>query len=71
MRIDFAEVLPMFGVDLYYAGHGRMRGTLLGMITVADGSGAIRSRRTDDLRQRRAHARALDAPHTSDHVAGG
>jgi len=30
----------MFGVDLYYAGHGRMRGKLLGMITVADGSGA-------------------------------
>ena len=39
MRIDFAGVLPMFGVDLYQAGHGRMRGKLLGMITVADGSG--------------------------------
>ena len=35
-----AGVLPMFGVDLYQAGHGRMRGKLLGMITVADGSGA-------------------------------
>jgi hypothetical protein len=39
MRIDFAGVLPMFGVDLYQAGHGRMRGKLLGMITVPDGSG--------------------------------
>jgi len=39
MRIDFAGVLPMFGVDLYQAGPGRMRGKLLGMITVADGSG--------------------------------
>jgi len=29
----------MFGVDLYQAGPGRMRGKLLGMITVADGSG--------------------------------
>jgi hypothetical protein len=40
MRIDFAGVLPMFGVDLHQAGHGRMRGKLLGMITVADGPGA-------------------------------
>ncbi|HJQ86981.1 MAG TPA: DUF6544 family protein, partial [Propionibacteriaceae bacterium] len=39
MRIAFACVLTMFGVDLYQAGHGRMRGKLLGMITVADGSG--------------------------------
>ena len=39
MRIAFACVLPMFGVDLYQAGHGRMRGKLLGMITVADCSG--------------------------------
>jgi hypothetical protein len=37
--MDFAGVLPMFGVDLHQAGHGRMRGKLLGMITVADGSG--------------------------------
>src|SRR5215213_1582311 len=28
----------------------------------------IRSRGTDDLPQRRAHARALDAPHTSGHL---
>jgi hypothetical protein len=39
LRIDFAGVLPMFGVDLYEGGHGRMRGKLLGMITVTDGSG--------------------------------
>ena len=39
MRIDFAGVLPMFGVDVYRAGQGRMHGKLLGLITVADGSG--------------------------------
>jgi hypothetical protein len=39
MRIDFAGVLPMFGVDVYRAGQGRMQGKLLGLITVADGSG--------------------------------
>lgn len=39
MRIDFAGVLPMFGVDVYQTGHGRMVGKLLGLITVADGSG--------------------------------
>jgi hypothetical protein len=39
MRIDFAGLLPMFGVDVYRAGHGRMHGKLLGLITVADGSG--------------------------------
>jgi hypothetical protein len=39
MRIDFAGVLPMFGADVYRAGHGRMLGKLLGLITVADGSG--------------------------------
>ena len=39
MRIDFAGVLPMFGLDTYQAGHGRMHGKLLGLITVADGSG--------------------------------
>jgi hypothetical protein len=39
MRIDFAGVLPMFGVDVYQAGQGRMLGKLLGLITVADGSG--------------------------------
>src|SRR5829696_702685 len=39
MRIDFAGVLPMFGLDTYQAGHGRMHGKLFGLITVADGSG--------------------------------
>jgi Family of unknown function (DUF6544) len=39
MRIDFAGVLPMFGVDVYQAGQSRMNGKLLGLITVADGSG--------------------------------
>jgi Family of unknown function (DUF6544) len=39
MRIDFAGVLPMFGLDVYRAGQGRMHGKLLGLITVADGSG--------------------------------
>jgi hypothetical protein len=39
MRVDFAGVLPMFGVDVYHAGHGRMHGKLLGLISVADGSG--------------------------------
>jgi hypothetical protein len=39
MRIDFVGVLPMFGVDAYQAGHGRMQGKLLGLITVVDGSG--------------------------------
>jgi hypothetical protein len=39
MRITFAGVLPMLGVDVYRAGHGHMRGRLLGLITVADGSG--------------------------------
>ena len=37
--IDFAGVLPMFGVDVYRVGQGRMHGKLLGLITVADGSG--------------------------------
>jgi hypothetical protein len=39
MRVDFAGVLPMLGIDVYRAGHGRMLGKLLGLITVADGSG--------------------------------
>ena len=38
MRIDFAGALPMFGVDVYQTGRGRMLGKLLGLITVA-GSG--------------------------------
>lgn len=39
MRIDVGGVLPMFGVDSYLDGHGRMRGRLLGAVPVADGSG--------------------------------
>jgi hypothetical protein len=39
LRIYFAGVLPMFGLDVYRAGQGRMHGELRGLITVADGSG--------------------------------
>jgi hypothetical protein len=39
MRIDLAGVLPVHGVDSYVAGAGRMRGRLLGLVPVADGSG--------------------------------
>jgi hypothetical protein len=39
MRIDFAGFVPMVGRDTYVAGHGRMRGTLLHLVAVADGSG--------------------------------
>jgi hypothetical protein len=39
MRIDFAGLVPMVGRDAYVGGHGRMRGTLLHLVTVADGSG--------------------------------
>lgn len=39
MRLRFAGVVPMWGWDTYQAGHGRMRGTLLGLVPVADGSG--------------------------------
>lgn len=39
MRIDFAGFVPMVGRDAYIAGRGSMRGKLLGLITVADGSG--------------------------------
>ena len=39
MRIDVAGFVPMFGADTYVAGRGRMRGTLLGLVPVADGSG--------------------------------
>jgi hypothetical protein len=39
MRIDFAGFVPMVGRDAYVGGHGRMRGTLLHVVTVADGSG--------------------------------
>jgi hypothetical protein len=39
MRIDVAGVIPMFGWDTYSDGQGRMRGMVLGLVTVADGSG--------------------------------
>jgi hypothetical protein len=39
MRLTLAGVLPMDGVDTYLDGAGRMRGTLLGLVRVADGSG--------------------------------
>ncbi len=39
MRIDFARVIPMVGRDTYIAGRGAMHGSLLGLVTVADGSG--------------------------------
>lgn len=39
MRLTIGGVLPMFGRDVYRHGRGRMHGTLLGLITVADGSG--------------------------------
>jgi hypothetical protein len=39
MRIRFAGVVPMTGVDRYLWGRGRMVGKLLGLITVADGQG--------------------------------
>lgn len=39
MRIDMSPVLPMFGVDSYVRGRGRMLGKALGLVTVADGAG--------------------------------
>jgi hypothetical protein len=39
MRVDMAGVLPMFGTDTYLSGVGRMHGKLLGLVTVADGTG--------------------------------
>ena len=39
MRIRFARVVPMIGVDIYHDGHGRMLGKLGGLVTVADGQG--------------------------------
>ena len=39
MRIRLAGVLPMVGWDTYLDGRGRMRGKLLGLVPVADGSG--------------------------------
>jgi hypothetical protein len=39
MRIRFAGVVPMTGVDRYLRGRGRKLGKLLGLVTVADGQG--------------------------------
>ncbi|HEX5189160.1 MAG TPA: DUF6544 family protein [Streptosporangiaceae bacterium] len=39
MRIDAAGFVPMTGRDSYLSGRGRMRGTLAGLLTVAEGSG--------------------------------
>jgi hypothetical protein len=39
LRVRFARVLPMVGWDTYLRGHGRMHGRLLGLLTVADGTG--------------------------------
>jgi hypothetical protein len=39
MRIDFAGFLPMVGRDVYAHGRGSMKGSLVGMIKVADGEG--------------------------------
>ncbi len=39
MRVRMARVLPMTGWDVYRAGHGRMHGKLLGLLTIADGAG--------------------------------
>lgn len=39
MRLDLAGVVPMFGADTYVAGRGRMRGKVLDLVTVVEGSG--------------------------------
>jgi len=39
MRLRFARVLPMVGVDSYLGGTGEMRGKLLGIVPVAHGEG--------------------------------
>lgn len=39
MRLRFARILPMTGVDTYLDGTGEMRGKLLGIIPVAHGHG--------------------------------
>jgi hypothetical protein len=39
MRIRFAGLVPMTGMDCYLRGRGRMLGKLLGVVTVADGQG--------------------------------
>jgi hypothetical protein len=39
MRIDAGRIVPLIGRDSYLHGRGRMRGRLLNLLTVADGSG--------------------------------
>ena len=39
MRLMFARVVPMWGWDTYRGGAGRMKGKVLDLVTVADGSG--------------------------------
>lgn len=39
MRIDAARLVPMFGSDTYVDHRGRMAGTVLGLIPVAEGEG--------------------------------
>ena len=39
MRLTFARAVPMWGWDTYRGGSGRMLGKVLGLVTVADGSG--------------------------------
>ena len=39
MRIDVARIVPMVGRDTYIGGTGRMHGKVLGLVTVADGTG--------------------------------
>jgi hypothetical protein len=72
MRIDFAGVLPMFGVDAYRARQGRMHGKLLGLVTVADGSG-----REFDIGELTTYVNdalmiaPVHAPHAGGHLDGG
>jgi hypothetical protein len=39
MRLTVARALPMWGLDTYQEGSGRMLGKALGLVTVADGKG--------------------------------
>jgi Family of unknown function (DUF6544) len=39
LRVRLARVVPMTGKDIYFDGHGRMVGKLVGLVTVADGKG--------------------------------
>ena len=39
MHVQFLRIIPMIGHDTYIRGSGRMLGKVLGLITVADGSG--------------------------------